>query len=110
MSPPLGWRRRMTHFTKDLLAKDEDPESIVLMLEAEWPQMAGRVEVKWVEFCAWQGQSEELIVEAEEMENTAELGYDHCKKYKQQEADEIIENWSWWHPELEGGSRVVRHR
>jgi len=77
----------MTHFTKDLLAKDEDPESIVLMLEADWPQMAGRVEVKWVEFCAWQGQSEELIVEAEEMENT-----------------------SWWHPELEGGSRVVRHR
>jgi len=77
----------MTHFTKDLLAKDEDPESIVLMLEADWPQMAGRVEVKWVEFCAWQGQSEELIVEAEEMENT-----------------------SWWHSELKGGSRVVRHR
>ncbi len=110
MSPSLSWCRRMTHFTKDLLAKDENPESIVLMLKAKWPQMTDLVEVKWVEFCACKGQSEELIVEAEEMENTAKLSYDHCKKYKQQEADEIIENWSWWHSELKGGSRVVHHR
>jgi len=33
-----------------------------------------------------------LIVEVEEMKNTAKLSYDHCKKYKQQEANEIIEN------------------
>ncbi|KAL9099829.1 MAG: hypothetical protein Q9163_004723 [Psora crenata] len=68
MSPPLNWRRRMTHFIKDLLANDEDPESILLLLEAEWPQMAGCVDVKWVKFCAWQGQLEELIAEAKEME------------------------------------------
>jgi len=89
----------MTDFTKDLLAKDEGPESIVLMLEAE--------------FWGWQGQSEGLRAETEEMEsnpgNTAELDYHLYKKF---------ENWSWWHPELErgghlemqGDSRVVRHR
>lgn len=100
MLPPLVWLPQMTDFTKDLLAKDEGPESVVLMLETE--------------FWGWQGQSEELRAETGEMEsnpgNTAELDYHLYKKYKQQEADEIIENWSWWHPELEGGSRVVRHR
>ncbi len=45
-----------------------------------------------MKFCACKNQSEKLIVEVEEMKNTAKLSYDHCKKYKQQEANEIIEN------------------
>ena len=44
--------------------------------------MTNRVKIKWVKFYAWQGQSEELIVKAKEMKNTAKLGYDYCKKYK----------------------------
>ncbi len=40
------------------------------------------IEIKWVKFCAWQNQSEKLIVEVKEMKNTAKLDYDHCKKYK----------------------------
>ena len=72
--------------------------------------MIDLVEIKWVKFCAWQSQSEKLIVEVEEMKNTAKLSYDHCKKYKQQEVNEIIENWSWWHSELKRDSRVVCHR
>ncbi len=72
--------------------------------------MTDHVEIKWVKFDAWQSQSKKLIVEVEEMKNTAKLSYDHCKKYKQQEANEIIENWSWWHSELKRSSRVVRHK
>jgi len=104
----------MTDFTKDLFAKGEVAESILILLEGHWPEMADRAEVRWVESLAWQENPEELSKEAREMENNQEnaagLGYDIYKKYKQQKADEIIENWSWWHPELEGGSRIIRHR
>ena len=110
MSSSLSWRCRMTHFIKDLLVKNENFESIVLMLKAKWSQMTNHIEIKWVKFRAWQSQSKKLIVEVEEMKSTAKLSYDHCKKYKQQEANKIIENWSWWHSELKRDSRVVHHR
>lgn len=100
----------MTDFTKDLLAKDESPESIVLMLETEWPQMVDRVGLfRWVEFLGMARSIREVEMESNQ-ENTAELGYDLYKKYKQRKADEIIQDRSWWHPGLKGGSRVVRHR
>lgn len=39
----------MTCFVKDLLRKGEDVKTIIILVEAEWPQMAGKVSKAWIE-------------------------------------------------------------
>jgi len=38
----------MTSFVRDLVAKGEDPASIIILLETEWPKMEGKVGKEWV--------------------------------------------------------------
>lgn len=45
---PEGWQARMTQLMKYLLEKDEDPQSIVLLMETEFPKMADKISEKWV--------------------------------------------------------------
>ena len=39
----------MTDFTLDLISKGEEPTSILIQLEAQWPQMVGYVDLSWLE-------------------------------------------------------------
>lgn len=38
----------MTDFTQSRFSNGEDLESVRILLETEWPQMIGRVEVSWL--------------------------------------------------------------
>lgn len=39
----------MTSFVKDLHRKGEDIKTIIILVEAEWPHLAGKVTKDWIE-------------------------------------------------------------
>lgn len=45
---PPGWQAKMTMFMKFLLEKGEDPQSIIILMETEFPSMANKISEKWV--------------------------------------------------------------
>ncbi len=45
----------MTDFTLDLISKGEEPTSIPIQLEAQWPQMVGYVDLCWLEHVTQRG-------------------------------------------------------
>ncbi|KAL8908303.1 MAG: hypothetical protein Q9171_005511 [Xanthocarpia ochracea] len=45
---PEGWQPKMTIFTRALLDRREDFQSIIILTETEFPQMAGRISERWV--------------------------------------------------------------
>lgn len=51
----------MTDFTQDLISNGEEPKSMRILLEAQWPEMIGRVELGWLEFLAEGGKSKASI-------------------------------------------------
>ena len=50
----------MTDFIQGLISNGEDFESARILLEAQWPEMIGRVEFNWLEYVARPGNSEEM--------------------------------------------------
>lgn len=46
--PPPGWCSGMDDFTLDLVSKGENLESIRILLETEWPELAGSVDLRWL--------------------------------------------------------------
>ena len=51
----------MTDFARGLICNGEESKSILILLETHWPELAGRVEIGWLECLARQGTSKELI-------------------------------------------------
>ncbi|KAL8847691.1 MAG: hypothetical protein Q9221_007293, partial [Calogaya cf. arnoldii] len=47
---PDGWQARMTTFMKSLIEKGEDPQSIIILTETEFPHMANKISEKWVRY------------------------------------------------------------
>lgn len=45
---PPGWQAKMTIFMKCLLQKGEDPQSIIILMETEFPSMVSKISEKWV--------------------------------------------------------------
>ena len=45
---PPGWQAQMTMFMKSLLQNGEDPQSIIILMETEFPSMANKISEKWV--------------------------------------------------------------
>lgn len=45
---PPGWQAKMTMFMKSLLQNGEDPQSIIILMETEFPSMASKISEKWV--------------------------------------------------------------
>ncbi|KAL8889368.1 MAG: hypothetical protein Q9215_003348 [Flavoplaca cf. flavocitrina] len=53
---PEGWQVRMTKLLKFLLEKGEDPQSIIILMETEFPDMVDKISEKWVRHvreCLW---------------------------------------------------------
>ena len=61
----------MTDFIQGLIHNGEELKSIHILLETHWPELAGLVELGWLEYLARQGKPEELI---EDQEHAADLG------------------------------------
>jgi len=55
ISPPRGWLPEMTDFTLDLISKGEEHTSILIQLEAQWPQMISYVDLSWLEHVTQRG-------------------------------------------------------
>ena len=51
----------MTDFAHGLICDGEESKSILILLEKHWPELAGRIEIGWLECLARQGTSKELI-------------------------------------------------
>ena len=75
-SPPLGWLPEMTDFAQNLICKGEEPKSIHILLETHWPELAGCVELGWLEYLAKQGKSKELIENFTQIEGYQENAAD----------------------------------
>ncbi|KAL8766027.1 MAG: hypothetical protein Q9209_007056 [Squamulea sp. 1 TL-2023] len=45
---PEGWQANMTSMVRSLLGKGEDVETIIILLEAEYPKMISKVSEKWI--------------------------------------------------------------
>lgn len=46
---PNGWAPAMKAFLKRVLANGEDTKSAIILLETEFPRMAGKVSAGWVD-------------------------------------------------------------
>lgn len=51
----------MTAFANGLMCNGEEPKSIRILLETHWPELAGHVELGWLEYLARQVKPKELI-------------------------------------------------
>ncbi len=68
----------MTDFARGLIYNGEESKSIRILLETHWPELAGRVELGWLEYLTRQGKPKELIEDFTQMrgyhKNAADLG------------------------------------
>ena len=76
----------MSRFVQDLLSTQKEPKSILMLLEALWPEMIGRVGLNWMEYVARKGNSKVLThyltrTEGKD-ENAAELARGQCESLK----------------------------
>ena len=44
---PVGWTDHMDHFIKFLIPEDEEIESAKIIFEAEYPEMADKLDCDW---------------------------------------------------------------
>lgn len=49
ISPPPGWLPEMTDFIHNSVPEGEEPTSILIQLEAQWPRIRDCVHLSWVE-------------------------------------------------------------
>lgn len=66
----------MTDFAQGLIDNGEESQSIRILLETHWPELAGRAELGWLEYLARQGTSKELIENFTHMEGHQEDAVD----------------------------------
>lgn len=62
----------MTDFVQGPIYNGEEPTSIRLLLEAQWPELAGCVELGWLEYLAEHGQSKQLNESFTQMKGSQE--------------------------------------
>ena len=69
----------MSDFVQGLIYDGEEPTSIHILLETQWPHLAGCVELGWLEYLARQGQSKELINNSTQMKDHMEMAADTAR-------------------------------
>ncbi len=92
-SSSSGWLLEMTDFAQDLIDKREESTSIRILLETQWPELVGRVELDWLEHWVREGKPKGSTGNFTRMrgyqENAADLGRGKCKARTRGGNDEI---------------------
>ena len=83
----------MTDFAQGLIDNGEEPQSIRILLETQWPVLASHVELGWLEYLARQGTSKELneifTRTKGSRENTADPGRSEYKAMTREGDDQL---------------------